>query len=478
MNTHWGVYNLQGRLADGTTVDARTRHAARWFVRWRVDGAAHKRTFKQKGHAVTFREQLQRAQVMGWPADQRGWPLPPGDTATISAPEPSPPTVPAAAGPTFEEYCLASWYPNMAPLLGPKNRIGHRNNMRFAVRALRYAENDYRLTRGDVSPGASILLEHITHDDVLASIRLRRATNARTAAVNRRRTTEAFERGAHDLTLAPERASPATVRAFYVTLSMILRSAERSHLTNGDPLAGTAVSAPKPQRGRISRRIVPSVDEVFDLADAIARLGPIATDGRPTGERFRSLVLCAGTLAPRPGELTAHRPDWIDWTDPVIVRFHNSEAPIYDTEEGIAGFQVHPLKHRTDGDWREVPALADVADALRTHIERGYATDDHTWTGPRGATLNWGNLRDTYWRPACEAVFAGSPKSALAGMSPQVLRKAAITYWLDSGISPYLASEWAGHSEDVSRRYYAGMSSTTYAREAALLAKHFSPPIQ
>ena len=36
-------------------------------------------------------------------------------------------------------------------------------------------------------------------------------------------------------------------------------------------------------------------------------------DGRPAGERFRSLILAAGTLGPRPGELAGHQIDWFDW---------------------------------------------------------------------------------------------------------------------------------------------------------------------
>ncbi len=478
MSTHWGVYNLQGKLADGTTVDDRVRNASRWFVRWRVDGNPRKRTFKQKGHASTFRDHLLRAKVMGWPADERGWPISPDlKEAQSTALQQEADREPAHLGPTFEDYCINVWYPNNAPQFGPKMRIGHRDNMRFAIRALRYRTNDHRTTPGGPrTEGASLLLVDITTDDIHAAVALRARSNARTAAVNARRTQAASVRGDTDIQMKPEVASAATIRLFYITLAKIVRAAERSRLMTGDPLVGTATSAPKPKTARMSRRVVPSIDEVFDLADAIAQLGPRHSDGRPTGERFRSLVLCAGTLAPRPGELTAHQPDWVDWGTPTVMRFHNSEAPIYDTEEGIAGYFVHPLKHRPEGDWREVPALGDVADALATHIERGYGNNRRTWTGARGATLNWGNLTDVYWRPACEKVFAGTAKDVLTTMTPQILRKAAITYWLDSGISPFLASEWAGHSEDVSRRYYAGRSSATFVKEAGMLAAHFTKP--
>ncbi len=69
--TTWGVYNLQGKLLDGTNVDGDDRRACRWFVRWRVDGCEHKRTFRAKGHAKTFRNQLLAAQGMNWDPDDR-----------------------------------------------------------------------------------------------------------------------------------------------------------------------------------------------------------------------------------------------------------------------------------------------------------------------------------------------------------------------------------------------------------------------
>lgn len=468
MNTVWGVYNLQGKLVDGTHVDADHRQCVRWFVRWRVNGAEHKRTFRQKGHAKTWRDQLNKARLMGWAADKRGWPLDPAAAAPTSEPQAE-----ETRALTFEHYCNDVWYPSAraGSDWSHKNRIGHRANMRLAIEILRYGERDPRAAAAGARSGDSMFMNDIVPDDVLRAIAARKLINKRTAAVNARRIEKAFASGVQDVELIEERATTTTVRAFYITLAMILRSAFNSEQIPRNPLLGTSKRAPKPQQPRLSHRIVPSIDEVFDLADAIAKLGPRGTDGRPSGERFRSLIMCAGTLAPRPGELTAHRPEWIDWGDPVIVRFERTEAAVYDTEEGVRGREVRHLKHRVATDVRAVPALAAVADALRVHLERGYASPHRTWTSPTGtAGLDWHNIIDTYWRPACEQVFGGTDKAELAVMSPSTLRKAAITFWLDSNINPYLAAEWAGHSEDVSKRYYAGRANTSFADEAALLA--------
>lgn len=467
--TTWGVYNIQGKDRHGNHVAPNDKAAVKWFTRWRVDGGTpRKATFKAKGHAATFHKRLLQAQVMGWPADDRGRPVDPmqQSAAPASRSDPDTPRL------SFEDYCHTTWYPTAKVTWEDKNRLGHRRNMELAIAYLRYPPSDPRLNpRGGRQAGESILLADVVPDDVLRAIALRKTSNGRTAAINRRRTDAALSAGAQEVNLVPETSSPATVRAFYVTLAMILRAARASHHIPHDPLVGTSRQAPKPKQSRISHRVVPSVDEVFDLADVIAKLGPTATDGRPAGERFRSLILAAGTLGPRPGELTAHQSDWLDWDgEHLMVRFHRTEAAIYDPREGVKGRQVRSLKHRADDEWREVPALSAVADAIRLHLERGYGSPTRTWTSVSGRSLDWHNLMALYWRPACQKVFGGTAKNQLVNMTPNTLRKAAITFWLDSGISPYLAADWAGHSEDVARRYYAGRAAGSYAREVAILA--------
>ena len=423
-----------------------------------------KRSFVQKGHAETFRNQLITAMVRGWQADRRGWPVDPDYV-------PNQDTNVSAGGVTFEEYADA-WYDIRRSGFGDKTRRGHRDNMRFAIGALRYQPGDPRLRSGSRRQVASsILMEDLVADDVLRAISVRRTTNARTAAKNQHLIQDAFAQGLPAVGLIPERASKATVRGFYVTLAMIINSARASNVVAHDPLVGTARQAPKPQPGTLSSRIVPSVDEVFELAEAIAQLGPLMSNGHHSGDRFRSLILCAGTVGPRPGELVAHQPHWIDWGDTPAMRFEASAGRVYDPEEGVRGLQINSLKHREEGDLREVPMLSDVAEALRVHLERGYASAAHTWTGVNGtAALDWATMENTYWRPALEKVFGGSDKPDLVTMPPRMLRKAAINFWLDSAINPLLAAEWAGHSEDVSKRYYAGRTSATYAREAGMLA--------
>ena len=473
----WGVYGIQGRDAQGRTVAENDKAAVRWFVRWRVDDVLKKRTFPTKGYARTFRDQLMRAKLMAWDADARGWPLDPARGSILEpstdAPMASPATV-AKTARTIESYCNDVWWPTVSPTLGDKNLLGHRRNMRLLIELLVYAPGDPRSAHPAATPGGSLLLEHVTADDLRLALVARRSINDRTRAANDRHLAAALARGEHEVSLRPLQASAATVRAFYVTMSMIVKAAVQSGHVNGDPLAGVARLAPAPKPVRVTARLVPSIDEVFDLADAIASLGPVV-DGRPRGDRFRALVLAAGTLAGRPGELVAHRPDLIEFGDvgaPTVVTFEETEAAVYDTETGICGRRTRSLKHRDVGESRHVPAMPETADALRMHLERGYITHDRTFTSPTGrGRLDWGNIQAVYWRPACERVFAGTAKAALAAMPPKTLRKAAITHWLDSGISIYLASDWAGHSTDVAELYYAGRADASYTKEVELLTR-------
>lgn len=472
----WGVYNIEMRLPDGS-VTSNARIAKTFITRWRVDGVLRQRTFDQKGHANTFRETLTLAKVGGWPADQYGWPVNPAlltdstpAAAALSDPSSS---SPAPQGHTVESYIWDVWWPIVVDTFDDKVRNGHRRNVELAVQLLRYGASpgDLRVNR-DRQNGASIMLADLVSDDLRSAVIRRRSINGRTAAVNRRRIEKAFAAGDDvvDVDLEPEQAAPATVRHFAITLGMFIKAAEASGHVTSKPMTGVLDLAPTPKPSSISDRLVLTLDEVFDLADAIAQIGPLMPDGRPDGERFRSLILAGGTLGPRPGELVAHQPEWLTIAGPGQVRFHETEAAVYNTKDGSTGRRTRGLKHRSKDDYRDVPVLSDVFDALQLHVERGYASEERTWLSRTGtAHLDWHNITDTYFRPALERVFAGTAKAALVSAPPGILRKTAITWWLQSGVTTAVAGEWAGHTEEVAKLHYVSRSSLTWANEAQLL---------
>ncbi len=471
MNHTWGVYEVRGRLAGGEECPANNRKAVSYFVRWRVNGTKRRRSFRTKGHAATFRDLLLRAKLNGWAADERGWPVDPQLPVVAQPTEPVAPEQPLSR--TVEQYINDVWWPTISATLADKSRLGHRRNADLAIQLLRLQEGDPRIGPTSVA-GDSIRLASWTSDDTKAALAARRRINGRVAARNQRLLdAAASDPTVTEVTLAPEECSPATLRAFKITLGMIAKAAIASGRVSGDPMADTARHAPKPRPSKRRERLVPDLQELFDLADAIGSLGPLMPNGRPRGERFRSLILVAGTTGPRPGELVAHRPEWIDWDcEPAVIRFHRTEAAVYGSvlTEAERGRRERQLKHSDEDESRLVPMIGDVASALREHFERGYASPSRTWLSPTGrGHLDFGNLVEDYWRPALAEVFTGSPKAALLDASPKILRKTAITWWADCGINQSEAADWAGHSEEVARLYYASRASTTFRREVSLL---------
>lgn len=480
MNPTWGVYKVQGRLKGGQETASGDRKAVSYFVRWRVDGRKRRRSFKTRGHANTFYDELLKAKLLSWEADDRGWPINPdlarGEGLAWEASDATRDSVLTAY--TVQTYVEQVWWPTIRSTLNPKNRLGHERNARLAVQLLRLREGDRRVGRDGARVGDSIPLPQLSSDDVKAALVARRGVNGRTAAVNRRRVEKACAEAGTDtasVTLDPEVVSAATVLQFKITLGMIVAAASAGGHVLGDPMKGSGAFAPKPRQSRMSARLVPSLDELFDLADAIAQLGPAMPDRRPRGARFQSLILCAWTTGGRPGEYVAHRPDWFDWAvTPSEIMFHRTEAAIYgaELEDAERGRRVHVLKHREEGDFRQVPLISEVRSILFQHRERGYSSADRTWLSSTGrGHLDWHNMIDDYWRPALRTVFQGTSKAVLVQASPKILRKTAITWWHDQGISETLAADWAGHSKDVAEIYYASRASTTFAREVAMLER-------
>jgi integrase len=261
-------------------------------------------------------------------------------------------------------------------------------------------------------------------------------------------------------------ASARSVQAFSVTLGMVIKQAQAEGLVSSG--MWQAVRPLKVHDASISDvRQVPSIPEVFDLAEAISGRG--VTDrgtGLARGARLRAAVLLCGTSALRPGEATGLRTAdvHLDSARPFVVlrqtmrRLTVAQAafPGPDTVVDEHRWAHRPLKHRTPGTTRRVPLHPRAVPYIREHLDRFAGPElflsSSTGTGP----LDWSNVEDAYWRPACEAVMRGE-RSFLGAMPPKMLRKAAITDMLARGISVYVAAAIAGHSPEVLLKHYAGV---------------------
>jgi hypothetical protein len=221
----------------------------------------------------------------------------------------------------------------------------------------------------------------------------------------------------------------------------------------------------RPKPLAIHERNVLPMGRLVDLADAIAEMGPLdPRTNRPSGARFRALVL-ATVAGGRPSEYAGLRPDeYVVGPEPRLVFTRSASPTSPAANEGVGYHVADSLKDRDPGETRPVGLPGYIAEALNAHIAAGYASDDRLFTGPAGGPLRFGNLVDTYWRPAVERVCGRSAERLLRELEFRWLRKGAITWMLRSGKSVIEAAELTGHAPNILLAHYAGIVGSKHDR--------------
>jgi integrase len=117
--------------------------------------------------------------------------------------------------------------------------------------------------------------------------------------------------------------------------------------------------------------------------------------------------------------------------------------------------QSRQLKHRAQRESRPVPAATELVRLLRDHVDKfGTTADGRFFRAACGGPINessYGRAWKAARRAGLTPVEVVSP---LAGR-PYDLRHAAVSLWLNAGVSPQRVAEWAGHSVHVLLKVYA-----------------------
>ena len=71
--------------------------------------------------------------------------------------------------------------------------------------------------------------------------------------------------------------------------------------------------------------------------------------------------------------------------------------------------------------------------------------------------MRWGNLVDTYWRPAVQQVLGASADPILQDMPRKWIRKVAITWMLPAGLGVEQVAGYTGHDVVTLFHHYAGV---------------------
>lgn len=266
------------------------------------------------------------------------------------------------------------------------------------------------------------------------------------------------------LTLDGNAASPSTVRRKRSAIHALDYAVEQG-LLEANPLRGIKVARATPS-GLVDRRVVINPEQARALLAAVR-------EHYPAIEAFFACLYFAGL---RPAEARGLRvadcylPP-TGWGTLHLVGSTPVSAASW-TDDGVA-HEDRQLKHRAVRDSRPVPAPPELVETLHRHINAYSPGHDGrlfvTRTGraraplaaPYAKPLSMGIVYRVWDQARMTALSEREYASPLA-KRPYDLRHAAVSLWLNAGVSPVQVAEWAGHSVQVLLRVYA---SCVYGRE-------------
>ncbi|MFF0526154.1 tyrosine-type recombinase/integrase [Actinomadura nitritigenes] len=210
------------------------------------------------------------------------------------------------------------------------------------------------------------------------------------------------------------------------------------------------------RQGEVDPRVVITHAQARDLLTALSYVG---SWGRGRGRRLVAFFATLYYAGLRPAECVAlrendcHLPD-VGWGRLTLVQTLPVTSKRW-TDDGER-HERRGLKQRSLKTARIVPIPPSLVTILKAHIEEfGTAEDGRLFRNERGGILG-ASTYSRAWEEARQLAFTpaqvGSP---LAGR-PYDLRHAALSTWLNAGVSPADVAKRAGNSVEVLLKRYAG----------------------
>jgi integrase len=219
-----------------------------------------------------------------------------------------------------------------------------------------------------------------------------------------------------------------------------------------NPLTTVKWTPPKTTQ-TVDPRVVVNQIQAHNLLVAVTYVGK-----RGRGRHLSAMFACMYYAAMRPGEAIAvkqgdcHLPE-TGWGQ-IILAKSRPEVNTQWTDSGQTHEERH-LKHRAVEDVRPVPIPPILVQILRAHIaEYGVAADGRLFRTERGGPVGSTAYTEVWQEARYLALIPDQVASPLAGR-PYDLRHAAVSLWLNGGVSPTEIAERAGHSVEVLLRVYA-----------------------
>ncbi|MGL5824924.1 MAG: tyrosine-type recombinase/integrase, partial [Nocardioides sp.] len=248
------------------------------------------------------------------------------------------------------------------------------------------------------------------------------------------------------------RASVATTRLKRANLATALDYAVELGLLETNPIRAIKWTAPRSTAG-VDQRVVINPEQALDLLAAVRSV-------KPSGPRLVAFFACMYYSALRPEEAAELRTRWLQLPDDpaqwgwILLE---QAAPEIDQQwtDSRSRRGARALKHRAPGEMRRVPVPPLLAQLLNEHLAAFEADQaGRVFTGIHGAPIS-GLVYRRVWERARRIALTDEQENSHLARRPYDLRHAAVSTWLNSGVSPMRVAEWAGHSVDVLLKTYA-----------------------
>ncbi|MDP9863375.1 MULTISPECIES: tyrosine-type recombinase/integrase [Streptosporangium] len=254
------------------------------------------------------------------------------------------------------------------------------------------------------------------------------------------------------LRLDGKAAAPNTIARKRAVLHAVLEYAVELEELDANPLHKVRWKPPKTTE-TVDPRVAVNPRQARELLTMVTYVG-----GRGRGRRLMALFACMYYAALRPGEAVGlrlqdcHLPakGWgrltVDVSRPEVNRQWTDSGDAHE-ERG--------LKHRGSADVRPVPIPPELVKILRQHIdEYGTGADGRIFRSERGGVIA-STAYTEVWQDARTLALTPAQVASPLARRPYDLRHAAVSLWLNAGVSAPDVAERAGHGVDVLLRVYA-----------------------
>jgi len=260
--------------------------------------------------------------------------------------------------------------------------------------------------------------------------------------------------------------APTSIARTRAVVRAVFTAARKRRVIDWDPWEAVEWSIATEDE-QIDPDLVPDQAQVLDLAEACGAADP----------RYTCFVLVQGICGLRPGEArNLRRRDFDLDSAPALVTVRGSYSDVPERFFSEGESRDRPLKGRGAKARRTIPIPAALTQRFRTHLAEFVPArpDALAFSTPTGRRIHLSNFHRDVWHPArCRAFEEGSP---LRRLRRHDLRHAAITSWLNAGVTLKTAQRWSGHrTASVLLNTYLGVMrddlGTSVERTEAALAE-------